>query len=145
MMRNPVKSIVVFLIVLSAAASKPQSSKERIPAFEIEGPTIITYFRESSQAELDKGGGDAEAASDYSYYLNNVEGRIESSGITLKSIVGAHFRVKIGNKVLDVRDDAVGVGYYFITPGKAPRLEKGVMTDEDLVLEARKYFGMKIR
>ncbi|MDR3753799.1 MAG: hypothetical protein P4K93_08945 [Terracidiphilus sp.] len=145
MMRNPIKSIVVFLVVLSTAASKPQNSNEKIPTFEIKGPTIITYFREISQAELDRGEGDAEAASDYSYYLHNVEGRMESSGITLKSILGAHFRVKIGNKVLDVRDNGVGVGYYFITPGKAPRLEKGVMTDEDLVLEARKYFGMKIR
>jgi len=30
-------------------------------------------------------------------------------------------------------------GYYFITPGQMPHIEYGVMTDDDLLQEARKY------
>lgn len=33
------------------------------------------------------------------------------------------------------------VGYYFISPGKQPRVEYGVMTDDDLLHAAKEHFG----
>jgi hypothetical protein len=39
----------------------------------------------------------------------------------------------------------IGVGYFFIAPGKEPHVEYGVMTDADLLDAARKYFGIAIR
>jgi hypothetical protein len=43
-----------------------------------------------------------------------------------------------------VRVGGNDAGYYFIAPGKKPHVEHGVMTDEDLVDVARKYFALKI-
>jgi hypothetical protein len=41
-----------------------------------------------------------------------------------------------------VRRGPVKVGYYFIAPGKKPRIEYGVVTDIDLLQIATEYFGV---
>jgi len=138
--------LVVLMVMIAGGAGCPgQKSTKEAPVIEVKGPTVITYFKEISEEELNKGEGDAEAANDYSYYLYKVEKRFKTSGIALRSILGTRFRVKIGDKSIDYSDDEIGVGYYFIVPGKEPDSEKGVMTDEDLIDTARKYFGMKIQ
>ena len=36
----------------------------------------------------------------------------------------------------------IGIGYYFIGPGKQPHVECAVMKDDDILEVARKYFGV---
>jgi len=136
--------MVIVLIAAGGAACAGQKAAKGVPVIQVKGPTIITHFKEISEEELNKGEGDAEAADDYSYYLYKAEKRFKASGIVLRSILGTRFRVKAGDKLLDFSDDEVGVGYYFIMPGKDAEAEKGVMTDEDLIETAQKYFGRKI-
>jgi len=38
----------------------------------------------------------------------------------------------------------VKVGYYYIAPGRKPRLEYGVATDLDILQIASDYFGMRL-
>jgi len=54
------------------------------------------------------------------------------------------FQTRTGAKVRTFQTGKAGVGYYFIAPGKEPHVEYGVMTDEDLLVVARKYFGVVI-
>jgi len=37
------------------------------------------------------------------------------------------------------------VGYYYIAPGRKPRLEYGVATDLDILQIASDYFGMRLQ
>jgi hypothetical protein len=39
----------------------------------------------------------------------------------------------------------VKVGYYFVAPGKKPRIKYGVMTDADILQMADEYFGIAAR
>jgi hypothetical protein len=49
--------------------------------------------------------------------------------------------VRVGKIVKAFRPVKGDVGYYFVAPGKKPRIEYGVMTDADLLQVANEYFG----
>jgi hypothetical protein len=140
------KSLLVYLSLLlglSCALAQQHRRAEPPKAIVVTKPTVIAFFAPMTQAEANSGEDDAEALSDFNFYAYQVEARLKQAGIRLEVINGRWFRVRVGGKVATVRigNDA---GYYFIAPGKKPHVEHGVMTDEDLVDVARKYFALKI-
>jgi hypothetical protein len=52
--------------------------------------------------------------------------------------------VKNGGVVHTFKSGKVGVGYYFIAPGKQPQVEYGVHDDQDILDIARRYFQVPI-
>jgi hypothetical protein len=123
--------------------AQPPKRAEPPRTIVVTKPTVIAFFPPMTQAEADSGEGDAEALSDFNYYAYKVEPRLKKAGIRLELIDGRSFQVRVGGRVATFRigNDA---GYYFIAPGKKPHVEHNVMTDEDLVEVARKYFALKI-
>jgi hypothetical protein len=97
-----------------------------------------------TEAEASSGEGDAEALADFNYYAYMVEKRLKKAGIEFVQVSGRFFKVRDGAKTRDFQTGKIGVGYYFIAPGKEPQVEYGVMTDEDLVDATQKYFGIPI-
>jgi hypothetical protein len=136
---------LVVSIAALAAGGNAQVPAGKPEVFVIHGPTIVAFFHPISQKELDNGEGDAEAGDDFSYYSSLVRKPLKSAGIRYETIVARSFRVRVGKKIRVFHTGEIGIGYYFIAPGKEPHVEEGVMTDDDLVDEARKYFGIKIR
>ena len=49
--------------------------------------------------------------------------------------------MRVGVKTTTFRPGKITVGYYFVAPGKKPRIEYGVNTDDGLVDIAKEYFG----
>lgn len=135
--------LVVSIAVLALGA-KAQAPAEKPEVFVIHGPTIITFFPPTSQKELDSGDGAGEAADDYSYYLSLVDKPLKQAGIRVESTMARSFRLRVGKSTRLFHSGKIGIGYYFIQPGKEPHVEEGVQTDVDLLDEARKYFGIKI-
>jgi hypothetical protein len=97
-----------------------------------------------TQAEAENGEGDAEALNDFDFYASKVEDRLKKAGIDFREVDARSFRVRAGKRLRSFRTGKIGIGYYFIAPGKEPHVEFGVMTDEDLVNAAGKYFGVAI-
>jgi hypothetical protein len=135
---------VLLSVALCALTGNFQAVGKSPQIFDIRQPTIVAFFVPMTQAEADSGEGDAEALSDFNYYAYKVEKRLRKAGIDFHEVGERSFQTRTGAKVRTFQTGKAGVGYYFIAPGKEPHVEYGVMTDEDLLVVARKYFGVVI-
>jgi hypothetical protein len=136
--------LIVLLAVACGQIANTQTSAKQPQAFVIHRPTIVAFFPPITEAEANSGEGDAEALSDFNYYLYMVRKRLESAGIEIQEVNGLSFQIRDGTKTRTFQTGKIGIGYYLIAPGKEPRVEYGVMTDEDLVETAHTYFGIAI-
>ena len=69
---------------------------------------------------------------------------MKKAGIEFLQVSGRSFQIRNGAKTGTFQTGKIGIGFYFLSPGKEPHAEYGVMTDEDLVDAAQKYFGISI-
>jgi hypothetical protein len=137
--------IGVFLFVaVCAVTANSQAASKRPQIFDIRQPTIVALFMLMTEAEANSGEGDAEALDDFNYYAYKVEKPLRNAGIEFHVAEKRSFQIRMGAKLRTFQTGKDGVGYYFIAPGKEPHIEYGVMTDEDLLVVARKYFDIAI-
>jgi hypothetical protein len=134
----------IFLFVaVWVGAGNSQETTKTVPVFVIHQPTIIAFFP-ITQAEVDSSD-NTEALSDFQFYIGEVRDPLHKLGIELKEAYARSFRIRCGNSVKTFKPGKVSIGYYFIAPGKEPRIEYGVKTNEDILDAAHKYFGIAIR
>lgn len=119
-------------------------TKSQAPSFRIQRPTIIAFFPPVSDKDLDDDPDTDEALSDFQYYADEVRGPLKKAGIDFEETYTRAFTVHVGDKTNVFRAGKIEVGYYFIAPGKKPRVEYGVMTDDDILSDAHEYFGVPI-
>ena len=117
-------------------------SSQDTPTFEISQPTIVAFFPPVTQSELVKEPDTNESLSDFQFYASQVREPLKKAGVEFKEVYARSFRLRLRQTVTTFRPAKVEVGYYFITPGKKPRIEYGVMTDVDLLQIANEYFGL---
>jgi hypothetical protein len=132
---------VATLVCFSAVCAQVP---KQMPTVTIQGPTVIAFFQSSTGTDPNNDGGENEALSDFNYYAARVQPRLKKAGIEVRVINGSSFRVRIGGRLRTFRSGPIEVGYYLIAPGKEPHIEYGVMTDDDLIEVAAKYFGVAI-
>lgn len=122
-------------LLFSALLLWAQSS----PSYNVEGPTILAFFTPVSQSGPREAGTE-EALADFQFYGLQASKQLAKMGVNYKEVRASGFVVKVGNAATSFRPSK-GVGYYFVAPGRKPRVEYGVMTDRDLVQAAHNYFG----
>lgn len=105
---------------------------------------IIAFFPPVTEAELDKDPDMNEVLGDFQLYASKAGPRLKRAGIDFEVASAARFKVKDGGEVRTFKAGKVGVGYYFVAPGKQPHVEYGVHDDLDLLDIARKYFQVSI-
>jgi hypothetical protein len=88
------------------------------PAFVVQGPTIVAFFPPVTAAELGKDADTNEALADFRLYAGPVREPLRKAGIDFQEVYARSFRVRSGAKVTTFRPKAVGVGYYYVAPGK---------------------------
>lgn len=115
-----------------------------ISTFVIERPTIIAFFTHVSDADLEKDPDTNEALSDFQLYTSKAGPRLKKAGIDFEVVSGVRFKVKNRGVVHTFKSGKVGVGYYFVAPGKQAQVEYGVHDDLDIVDIARRYFQLPI-
>lgn len=81
-----------------------------------------------------------ESLADLQLYAREVREPLKKRGIEFHELYTRSFRIRVGKAVTTFRAAKVDVGYYFIAPGKEPRIEYGVMTNADLLQVASEYF-----
>lgn len=120
----------------------PAVCAQKTPTVDVAGPTVIAFSPHVTDAEMDKDADLNEALADFQLYAHQAREPLRKLGIHFEELYVKQFRVRDGKKVVLFRPQKVDVGYYFVAPGKKPRIEYGVMTDADMLEIARKYFGI---
>jgi hypothetical protein len=136
----------IFLFVaVCAGTGNAQKAAKPVPVFAIHGPTIIAFFRHVTDKEMESDPDTNEVLSDFQLYYSQASAPLRKAGINFPGTDTLTFKIRIGKEVRRYRMGKIGVGYFFIAPGKEPHIEYGVRTDADLLDAARKYFGIAIR
>ncbi len=117
-------------------------SAQNEPTFDIRRPTIVAFFPPVTQSELAKDPDINESLSDFQFHASQVREPLKKSGVDFKEVYTLSFRIRLGKTVTTFRPAKTEAGYYFVTPGKEPRIEYGVMSDVGLLQIANEYFGV---
>jgi hypothetical protein len=140
--------IVVFGVAAICLLSAPISSvlaAEKPPIIVVEGRTVVAFFPPTSNPELEKDPDLNEALADFQVYAKSVREPLKKAGVEFHELYTHSFQVRLGKMVTTFRANKGDVGYYFVAPGKKPRIVYGVMTDADLLQVANEYFGIPTR
>jgi len=139
------KSLTIKIACLAACVligrPMPSGAAQKDPIVEARGPTIVAFFELVTQEDLDKNPDTYEALADFQVYAKQLRDRLTGTGIEFHELYVHSFRLRVGKRLLAVNVSKAGVGYCFVTPGKKPRMEYGVMTDSDALIVAKEYFG----
>src|ERR1700722_3006808 len=128
-----------------AVRTLPVSAAENPPLVVAEGRTIVAFCPPTNDAELQKDADTNEALADFQLYATHVREPLKNAGIEFRELYAHSFRVRVGKTVSTFRPAQADIGYYFVVPGKRPRIEYGVMTDADLLHVANDYFGTQAK
>jgi len=135
---------ILVLTVLVSLLSLPLVAAERERTFVIRRPTVIAFFPPVTEQELSDTGNN-EALAHFQFSANEARKPLHDVGITFIENYAESFRVRLAKAVNTFRPEKIKVGYYLIAPGKEPRIEYGVMTEQDLLKIAGEYFGVAVK
>jgi hypothetical protein len=134
-------AIAILLVATGAGARKPSGET---PAFAIDKPTLLAFFRPSSDMN-DTGTHANDSLSDFRAYLHQASDPLQRAGIEIHEVDSRSFQVRDGGKTTTFTTKKMNLGYCLVAPGKKPRVEYGLMSPSDLVNIASEYFGMTIK
>jgi hypothetical protein len=132
----------VAAICLLSAPISPVLAAEKPPIIVVKDRTVVAFFPPASKAELGKDPDLNEALADFQVYAKGVREPLKKAGVEFHELYTHSFQVRLGKTVTTFRPTKADVGYYFVVPGKKPRIEYGVITDADLLQIAHEYFGI---
>ena len=130
-----IASTVIALLLPPSLVATPKNT-----IVVIYRPTVVAFSPPETSVELSADPDTNEALSDFHLYATKVRKPLNDAGIDFKEIYAKSFQVQRGTRITTFRPGKVDVGYYFVAPGKEPRIEYGVLTDADLLQIAKKYF-----
>jgi hypothetical protein len=102
-------------------------------------PSYRCFFPPVTDAEVKKDPDTNESLGRLRFYARQVRKPLRTKGIEFHELYTRSFRVRVGGVVTAVRTRKAEVGYYFIVPGKEPRIEYGVVADADLLQISNRY------
>ena len=143
--RNFLFAVGVLCICVLAGPFAPATANHKQRTIVVSGKTIIAFFPPVTKAELDKDPDTNEALSDFQYYAGAVREPLKKERILFHELYTYSFRLRVGQTVSTFRPARIQIGYYFVAPGKKPRIQYGVMTDVDLMQMANEYFGLSTK
>ena len=131
-------------------ASAPRAKPDSAPASDsglvhIQGPTLVAFYPQVTQAQIDSSEDLATVLDDFSYHLSTAMDSLRLLGITVDDRPTGRLQLLDGGRrrqFLPAKDSA-DVGYVFLAPGRADRVYYGVMTNADLVAAAHAYLGKR--
>jgi hypothetical protein len=140
-MRRVSSAVAIFTILLAATPGLCKSSKKP-DGFEISGPTVIAFYPTSSDLRKDDSN---SALFDFQLYTTSARRTLEQDGVDFEVVNTRTFNVVLDGKLARFKPAKAAPGCYFAMPGKKPRIEYGVMNDQDIVRTAAEYFGRAMK
>ena len=142
-MKRIVRAIAATVVGSFLAPSLVAAPKNTVVV--ISRPTVVAFFPPVTTAELNADRDTNEALADFQLYATKVRKPLHDAGIDFKEIYAKSFQIQRGTRITTFRPGKADVGYYFVAPGKEPRIEYGVLTDADLRQIASEYFGISVK
>lgn len=130
--------VVVFAILFLACLRIGAAPKDKL--IVVNRPTVIAFFPPMTDEDMAKDPDMNEALADFQLYARGAREKFHKAGINFEEIYVRSFSIKCGGKTTLFRPGKIKIGYYFIAPGKPPRIQYGVMIDDDIVQTAKEYF-----
>jgi hypothetical protein len=127
-------------LLLGGGYAAGQASGADSASVEVGGPTVIAFCEPITDAQMEKDPNLADVLGDFQLYASRARAPLQKTGIRLEEIYARAFTVIASGRRTEFHP-RISVGYYFIAPGREPRIEYGVMTDPDIVQIAREYFA----
>jgi hypothetical protein len=93
------------------------------PVFVVRQPMILAFFPAVTPEELDHDPDTNEALSDFQLYASQVRGPLSKLGVDFRQVYARSFRVTNEGRTTTFHPAGTKVGYYFVAPGKRPRIE----------------------
>ena len=134
----------VILAMLSVSGGLSVRGLCQIPVIQIQKGTVIAFYISASTASRTDADSN-EALSDFQFYADQVKQPLSRLDIDFKELYVRSFRLHVSGRDIVFRPKSDAVGYYLIAPGKKPHIEYEVMTDADLILVAKSYFGLPVK
>lgn len=135
--------VAVLAMCVSGPALEGQTANPpNQPVFVVRQPTILAFFPPVTSKELDQDPDTNEALSDFQLYANQVRGPLSKLGVDFQQVYARSFRVINAGRTTTFHPAGTKVGYYFVAPGRKPRIEYGVETDLDILQVAKDHFGI---
>jgi hypothetical protein len=123
----------------STKPESTQSSAQGDPVFYIARPTILAFFDPPSQRPQKEDAADLnDAVTAFHFYGQLALQPLARIGVDYEEVRGSGFVVKVGDATTSFRSTQA-IGYYFVAPA---HVSYGVMSDDDLLQAAQKYFGV---
>jgi hypothetical protein len=144
-MKRLMFAIACVVVCVLTGRMAPSAAAEKQPLVVVRGPTVVAFFKPVTDAEMEKDPDTNEVLADFQLYTSHVREPLGRRGIEFHELYAHSFRLRVGKRLTTFRPGKVDVGYYFVSPGKTPRIEYGVMTDADLLLVADQYFGISAK
>jgi hypothetical protein len=140
------KRLLLAVVLIAAAIidgySQPVGKQPQ--TLVVHHATIVAFFPPVTRAELDSDEDNNEALSDFQFYTGKARAPLQQAGIDLREVDARSFSIRVGKEIRIFRTGKIGIGYYFIAPGRKPHVEYNVMADEDILEAAHKYFRIAI-
>ncbi|HEU5050902.1 MAG TPA: hypothetical protein VFU00_11285 [Gemmatimonadales bacterium] len=128
-------------VALTQEPPVPQPQAE----VRVSGPTVIAFWHvPASDAELEADPGLASALDDQQYYWAESRAPLAAAGITATEQPGRRFIVREPGRawLFTASADSAEIGYLLVRPGHPPRVLYRVWHPDELLAEARDFFGM---
>lgn len=142
--RGPPRTVSLVAHAAGRVSTAPTHA-DSLPVVEVDGPAVIAFWSvPESNADLEADPGWAAALDDQQYYWAETRDSLIALGIRPRAQPGRRFAVRgpDGDRRFEAHPDSAVIGYLFVAPGKPLRsLYKRRFPDE-ILTEARRYFGV---
>lgn len=137
--------ISLFACRASPSPGAPAQTQERTAVascdlFEISGPTVIAYF---DYANLQSDPNFSDTFGDFQFSVQGMRERLDQAVVRVHECHRS-FELQVRGKRQRFDIEPKGAGYYLISPDKAAHVERGVITDDDLIEVMKQYFGSQV-
>jgi hypothetical protein len=130
----------VVALSISVLLWVPLGAEAKAKLIVVNGPTVVAFFPPATDAKLSNDPDTNESLADFQLYAKSARAKLNDAGIEFDEIYTSSFAVRCGEKTTTFRPKMAAVGYYFVAPGRSPRVEYGVMTGADILRAAAEYF-----
>ncbi len=133
------KCIAAALLLATVAVAAPPAKAPAVRTFLVQQPTVIAFFslKPGDLTDPDT----KESYKEFQQYVAAARRELGRHGVRVEEAVAASFEVVIGKAKLRYTPVRRQCGYYFIAPGRQPQVALGVISDDDIVRAAQRYFG----
>ena len=127
---------VCYTAALSAVAEQTDLNSEVVLVY-ISGPTFLSFLPK------DTAGKETEVLADFYWHVGQVRDALAGTGVAVHHVEAPAVLVQYGGVRQSCAVPDIDFGTCLVAPRREPEVFAGVSTDADLMIAARRYFGLE--